>query len=49
MDDESNADDEEMGSMMGDSGDDEDRAFLDDEDEEGDGATKSKGKAAAMG
>jgi len=35
--------------MMGDSGDDEDRAFLDDEDEEGEGVTKSKGKAAAMG
>jgi hypothetical protein len=49
LDDESNADDEEMGSMMGDSGDDEDRAFLDDEDEEGEGATKSKGKTAAMG
>ena len=49
MDDESNCDDEEMGSMMGDSGDEEDRAFLDDEDEEGDGATKSKGKPAAMG
>jgi len=44
LDDESNADDDEMGSMMGDSGDEEDRAFLDDEDEE-DGATKTKGKS----
>ena len=45
MDDESNADDDEMGSTMGDSGDEEDRAFLDDEDEE-DGATKNKSKSA---
>ena len=46
LDDESAADDEEMGSMMGDSGDEEDRAFLDDEDD--DTGTK-KGKLRETG
>ena len=45
LDDESIDDDEEMGSMMGDSGDEEDRAFLDDEDEDAvDNTVKNKGK-----
>jgi chromatin assembly factor 1 subunit A len=43
LDDESVADDDE-GSMMGDSGDEEDRAFLDDEDDEDAVKYKSKGK-----
>jgi hypothetical protein len=43
LDDESIADDEEMGSMMGDSGDEEDRAFLDDEDDDN-VATAAPGK-----
>ena len=45
LDDESVGDDEEMGSIMGDSGDEEDRAFLDDEDEDGaENTVKNKGK-----
>jgi chromatin assembly factor 1 subunit A len=44
LDDESAADDEDMGSMMGDSGDEEDRAFLDDEDDDATGVVKNKGK-----
>lgn len=42
LDDESAADDEDIGSMMGDSGDEEDRAFLDDEDDEAAGTKKGK-------
>ena len=42
LDDESAADDEDMGSMMGDSGDEEDRAFLDDEDDEAAGTKRGK-------
>jgi chromatin assembly factor 1 subunit A len=47
LDDESVGDDDEMGSMMGDSGDEEDRAFLDDEDDDNatDNTTKNKGKS----
>ena len=45
LDDESIGDDEEMGSMMGDSGDEEDRAFLDDEDDDiVDNTVKNKSK-----
>jgi chromatin assembly factor 1 subunit A len=45
LDDESAADDEDIGSMMGDSGDEEDRAFLDDEDDETTATAKNKGKS----
>ena len=46
LDDESIGDEEEMGSMMGDSGDEEDRAFLDDEGEGAmDTTVKNKGKS----
>jgi chromatin assembly factor 1 subunit A len=45
LDEESIGDEEEIGSMMGDSGDEEDRAFLDDEDDERAGdVIKTKGK-----
>jgi chromatin assembly factor 1 subunit A len=45
LDDESIDDDEELRSMMGDSGDEEDRAFLDDDDDETvDNTVKNKGK-----
>ena len=44
LDEESLADEDDMGSMMGDSGDEDDRAFLDDEDDEDAAKYRTKGK-----